>query len=293
MVDRGEAYSGGQVLMQQFSTSPIEMAASVWRNRSLIVQMTKREVVGRYRGSLLGLGWSLFHPLLMLVIYTFVFSIVFRARWPGMAEESTADFALLLFVGMILHGFFAECVNRAPSLVLSNPNYVKKVVFPLENPAVCRYGVGGLSRWHQSGRHAASANGLPWRHSLDHRTDSVRTPAIAVRDTWDSVVPVGLGSVYTRYRSNHRHSDHHFLIYFSRVLSYLSRPSVITDLAQAQSVDFRNRGRPRCFDLRSHLRFDVVDMLRCRQFCYRLGRLLVVSENAKRVRRCHLGRKVL
>lgn len=118
--------------MQQFSTSPIEMAASVWRNRSLIVQMTKREVVGRYRGSLLGLGWSLFHPLLMLVIYTFVFSIVFRARWPGMAEGSTADFALLLFVGMILHGFFAECVNRAPSLVLSNPNYVKKVVFPLE-----------------------------------------------------------------------------------------------------------------------------------------------------------------
>jgi len=118
--------------MQHFSTSPIEMAASLWRNRSLIFQMTKREVLGRYRGSVLGLGWSLFHPLVMLAIYTFVFSVVFRARWPGMAEGSTADFALLLFVGMILHGIFAECVNRAPSLILSNINYVKKVVFPLE-----------------------------------------------------------------------------------------------------------------------------------------------------------------
>ena len=118
--------------MKQFSTSPKEVAASLWRNRLLIVQLTRREVVGRYRGSLLGLGWSLFHPLLMLTIYTFVFSVVFRARWPGLAESSTADFALLLFVGMILHGLFAECVNRAPSLILSNPNYVKKIVFPLE-----------------------------------------------------------------------------------------------------------------------------------------------------------------
>jgi lipopolysaccharide transport system permease protein len=118
--------------MQNFSTSPKEIAASLWRNRSLIVQMTKRDVFGRYRGSIVGLGWSFFHPLVMLTIYTFVFSVVFKARWPGMAEGNTTDFALLLFVGMILHALFAECVNRAPSLIISNPNYVKKVVFPLE-----------------------------------------------------------------------------------------------------------------------------------------------------------------
>jgi lipopolysaccharide transport system permease protein len=118
--------------MQRFPTSPIEMAKSIWRNRSLTFLMTKREVLGRYRGSLLGLGWSLFHPLVMLTIYTLVFSVMFRARWPGMAEGSMTDFALVLFVGMIVHGIFAECVNRAPSLVLSNANYVKKVVFPLE-----------------------------------------------------------------------------------------------------------------------------------------------------------------
>ena len=94
--------------------------------------MVKREVLGRYRGSLFGLGWSLFHPLVMLTIYTFVFSVVFRARWPGMAEGSMTDFALALFVGLILHGIFSECINRAPSLILSNVSYVKKVVFPLE-----------------------------------------------------------------------------------------------------------------------------------------------------------------
>ena len=134
--------------MQRFCTSPTEMVMSIWRNRSLIFQMTKREVLGRYRGSVMGLGWSLFHPLVMLAIYTFVFSVVFRARWPGMADGSTTDFALLLFVGMILHGLFAECVNRAPSLILANPNYVKKVVFPLEILAVRGDGIGGLSRRH-------------------------------------------------------------------------------------------------------------------------------------------------
>ena len=108
------------------------MAASVWRNRSLIVAMVKREVVGRYRGSIMGLAWSFFSPLLMLMIYTFVFSVVFKARWGVGGEESKTDFAIILFVGMIVHGLFAECVNRAPALILSNVNYVKKVIFPLE-----------------------------------------------------------------------------------------------------------------------------------------------------------------
>lgn len=119
--------------MQYFPASPMEMAQSVWRNRSLIYQLTKREVLGRYRGSIAGLGWSLLHPLLMLGIYTFVFSQVFHARWPGLSNhQATTDFALVLFVGLIVHGIFAECVNRAPGLILSNANYVKKVVFPLE-----------------------------------------------------------------------------------------------------------------------------------------------------------------
>jgi lipopolysaccharide transport system permease protein len=109
-----------------------ELFASLWRNRQLIVQMTKREVIGRYRGSVLGLAWSFFNPLLMLSVYTFVFSVVFKARWGVNGGEDRASFAIFLFVGMIVHGLFAECVNRAPGLILSNVNYVKKVIFPLE-----------------------------------------------------------------------------------------------------------------------------------------------------------------
>ena len=118
--------------MQSFSASPKEMIASFWRNRQLILQISKRETVGRYRGSVMGLAWSFFNPLLMLVIYTFVFSVVFKARWGTGTDESKTDFAIILFVGLIVHGLFAECVNRAPSLITSNVNYVKKVVFPLE-----------------------------------------------------------------------------------------------------------------------------------------------------------------
>jgi lipopolysaccharide transport system permease protein len=108
------------------------MIASFWSNRNLIATMVKREVVGRYRGSVMGIGWSFFNPLLMLIIYTFVFSVVFKARWGIGNDESKTDFAIMLFVGIIIHGIFAECINRAPGLILGNVNYVKKVIFPLE-----------------------------------------------------------------------------------------------------------------------------------------------------------------
>jgi lipopolysaccharide transport system permease protein len=116
---------------QAFSASIVELFASQWRNRRLIIQLAKRDVLGRYRGSVLGLAWSFFNPLLMLAVYTFVFSVVFKARW-GVAGEDKVSFAIILFAGLIVHGLFAECINRAPSLILSNSNYVKKVVFPLE-----------------------------------------------------------------------------------------------------------------------------------------------------------------
>jgi len=118
--------------MQNFRATPVEMVASLWHNRNLILQMSRREVIGRYRGSVMGLAWSFFNPLLMLSVYTFVFSVVFKMRWGGAPDDSRFGFAILLFVGMIVHGLFAECANRAPGLILGNANYVKKVVFPLE-----------------------------------------------------------------------------------------------------------------------------------------------------------------
>lgn len=111
--------------------NPIAQVAGIWRSRDLIWQMTKREVVGRYRGSFLGLFWSFFNPVLMLIIYTFVFSVVFKARW-GTGGESRFEFALILFCGLIAFNLFAEVLSRAPTLILGNVNYVKKVVFPLE-----------------------------------------------------------------------------------------------------------------------------------------------------------------
>ncbi len=95
----------------------------------LLFQMTKREVIGRYQGSVIGLAWSFLNPLMMLAIYTFVFGVIFSARWPHGGGH--ADFAINLFAGLVVFNIFSECLNRAPMLVLSNVSYVKKVVFPL------------------------------------------------------------------------------------------------------------------------------------------------------------------
>lgn len=118
--------------MQSYSCSLSSMFASFWGNRELIAQMCKREVIGRYRGSVMGLAWSFLIPLMMLAVYTLVFSVVFKARWGVTVGETKADFALILFVGLIFHGLMAECVNRAPGLIVANQNFVKKVIFPLE-----------------------------------------------------------------------------------------------------------------------------------------------------------------
>jgi len=113
------------------SATPVAMLGGLLRNRELLWELVKRDFIGRYKGSMLGVVWSLFNPLLMLAIYTVVFSVAFKARW-GTGEESKVAFAIVLFSGMIIHSFFAECLNRAPSLIISHPHYVKKVVFPLE-----------------------------------------------------------------------------------------------------------------------------------------------------------------
>lgn len=107
------------------------MVHALWRNRSLIGALSKRDLIGRYRGSVLGVFWSFFHPVMMLAVYTFVFGVVFRARWSA-GSESKEEFALVLFAGLLVFNLFAECVGRAPGLILSNVSYVKKVVFPLE-----------------------------------------------------------------------------------------------------------------------------------------------------------------
>lgn len=96
----------------------------------LLFQLARRDVAARYRGSVMGVLWSLVSPVIMLVVYTFVFSVVFKARWGGGGDDKLA-FAMNVFAGIIVHGFFAECANRSPGLMLQYSSYVKRVVFPL------------------------------------------------------------------------------------------------------------------------------------------------------------------
>lgn len=101
-------------------------------SRSLLWQFARRDVLGRYRGSLLGLTWSFLTPLLMLAVYSFVFVGVFRASWPGTPKGSGVEFALQVFAGLLVFNLFAEVTGRAPNLVVEQPNLVKKVIFPVE-----------------------------------------------------------------------------------------------------------------------------------------------------------------
>lgn len=107
------------------------LASSLWTHRNLIATLTRREIAGRYRGSMLGVLWSFFSPLLMLSVYTFVFTEIISVRWPSTGGSKT-EVAIVLFAGMLVFSVFAECVSRAPTLITSNPNYVKRVIFPLE-----------------------------------------------------------------------------------------------------------------------------------------------------------------
>lgn len=120
-----------------------ELIGSVVRNRNLIFNLIRREVVGRYRGSVMGLLWSFFNPVFMLTVYTFVFSVVFKARWMG-GGDSKVEFALVLFTGLLVFNLFSEVINRAPSLILNNANYVKKVIFPLEVLPVVAFGAAAF-----------------------------------------------------------------------------------------------------------------------------------------------------
>lgn len=112
-------------------TSPAALAASLQRHRELLWSLVLRDFSGRYKGSMLGIAWSLFQPLLMLLVYTLVFGVAFHAQWET-GGQPQAPFALILFAGIIVHGFLAEVITKSPGLIVSQPNYVKKIIFPLE-----------------------------------------------------------------------------------------------------------------------------------------------------------------
>lgn len=117
--------------------------ASLWNHRIIVWRLVSREVAARFRGSIFGFAWALLSPIALLTIYTFVFTVVFQARWH--AEVSNrGDFALNLFIGLIIFQFFSECMVRASNLLLENVAFIKKVVFPLECLAWVAVGTAGF-----------------------------------------------------------------------------------------------------------------------------------------------------
>lgn len=117
--------------MNKSHLNPVHALFSAWRGRELLMNLTRREILSRYRGSFLGVFWTLLTPLLLLGIFTFVFGVIFRVRWNS-DQAIDAQFAAILFSGLILHGVIGEVLGRSPMAVLNNVNLVKKVVFPLE-----------------------------------------------------------------------------------------------------------------------------------------------------------------
>lgn len=124
-------HSGAGLRIRQL-LNPLTLLRGLWRHRGLAVQMAGRDIAGRYRASLLGMLWAVVTPLILLALYTFVFSVVLKSRWGASAVEAPGDFAITMFCGMLVFNVFSEMLNRAPFLVVYNPNLVKKVVFPLE-----------------------------------------------------------------------------------------------------------------------------------------------------------------
>jgi lipopolysaccharide transport system permease protein len=111
---------------------PIKIGTDLFRSRYLIWQFLQRDISIRYRGTFFGLFWSFLSPLLMLAVYVFVFGFVFKSRFGVGQSENAFDFGLALFCGLNLFNLFAEVAMRSPTLILQYPNFVKKVVFPLE-----------------------------------------------------------------------------------------------------------------------------------------------------------------
>jgi len=117
--------------MQAHSHSISSYAATIARYRDLIAQLVRREFQQRFRGSTLGVLWAVINPLVTVLMFAFVFGVVFQSRWGGVAP-TTGNFVIIVLLGMAVHGILAEALGRAPSAIVSQPAYVKKVVFPLE-----------------------------------------------------------------------------------------------------------------------------------------------------------------
>lgn len=122
------------------SMSPVAMVARIVKFRYLLRQLVWKSIMGTYGGSMGGLLWIALKPLLMLTVYTFVFGVIFHARFfKNSGQADPIEFALALFVGLSIFTIFSEMISKAPTLIQGNANFVKKVVFPLDMFVVAEF----------------------------------------------------------------------------------------------------------------------------------------------------------
>lgn len=126
--------------MSTVTLNPLAIAAGLVRNRYLLGQLVKRDVLLRYRGAMFGVLWIFLSPLLMLAIFAFVFGHVFQTRWPE--QPAGLPSWLMLYAGLIVFNLFGETVGRAPTTVRGQPSYVKKIIFPVEILPLVPLGAG-------------------------------------------------------------------------------------------------------------------------------------------------------
>lgn len=118
--------------MNTSSWNPLTPFRLLWAHRELLHQFTRRTIEARHKGSVLGVVWTVLTPLLSLALYTFVFGYVLGARYNQVPNETKFDYPLGMFLGLVLFQFLGEILGQSPATIVTQPNFVKKVVFPLE-----------------------------------------------------------------------------------------------------------------------------------------------------------------
>lgn len=113
-------------------TNPKKIIAHIWSYRYLLFQLVRRNIEVRYRGTMVGIMWAAITPIVILIVYTFVFGVILNVDWGGRFGDSKIGFALILFSGISVFNIFSESLSASAVVIRGNVSYVKKTIFPLE-----------------------------------------------------------------------------------------------------------------------------------------------------------------
>jgi len=125
--------------------NPLLIFATIHHNRGLLKQFVIRIFHERHKGSLLGVVWAVLLPILMMGLYTLVFGFIFGSSYNVIPNENKTDFGFGIFLSLTLFGMVSEAFALSPTIIMNNPNFVRKVVFPLEILPIANFGASLLN----------------------------------------------------------------------------------------------------------------------------------------------------